>query len=130
VVVDEVVEAPGLAWGRLKAGRYVWRVSALDGGVEGAPSAWRQIAVTLDAEPPTLTVPPLPKFVAGPALRLTGRVQPRANVYVSGAKVATRADGSFAFDLELKPGANVIVVEAVDAMGNTAYWSQIVNARF
>lgn len=130
VVVDEVVEAPGLTWGRLKAGRYVWRVSALSGGVEGAPSAWRAVSVVLDAEAPTLTVPPLPKSVEGPALRLTGRVHPKATVYVSGAKVTTRADGSFAFDLELKPGANVIVVEAVDAMGNTAYWSQIVNARF
>ncbi len=130
VVVDEIATTTGLTWGRLKEGRYLWRVSALTGDAEGAPSAWRAVAVTREAEPPPLTVEPLPRSVDRSRIHLSGRVGRPAAVYVSGVKVATGPDGRFEFDLDLKPGANVIVVEAVDATGNTAYWSQIVNARF
>lgn len=130
VVVDEIVDAPALTWGRLKEGRYLWRVSALAGDAEGAPSAWRAVAVTREAEPPPLAVEPLPKSVDKSRIHLSGRIGRPASVFVSGVKVVTSPDGRFEFDLDLQPGANVIVVEAVDAMGNTAYWSQIVNARF
>ena len=130
VVVDETVAAQALTWGRLKEGRYAWRVSALAGDAEGAPSAWRALSVAREAEAPTLTVRALPKTVDASTVRLTGRIDRAATVYVSGVKVATRTDGGFEFEYALKPGANVIVVEAVDATGNTAYWSQIVNARF
>jgi hypothetical protein len=37
--------------------------------------------------------------------------------------------GEFQIELELQAGANVIVVEAVDPAGHTAYWSRIVHLK-
>jgi hypothetical protein len=51
-VVDERVAWPALTVGRLDAGRYQWRVTALYGEVEGLPSAWRTVAVVTDGQAP------------------------------------------------------------------------------
>ena len=41
-----------------------------------------------------------------------------------------RASGDFAYPLKLQPGINVIVVEAVNTVGNVAYRSRLVNGKF
>lgn len=130
VAVDETVAGTSLVWGRLKEGSYVWRVSALADDAEGVPSDWRRLEVSRAAAPPSLDVQALPKTVAARTLRVKGRVDRHATLYVGGMQAKTQPDGTFDFELTLDPGVNVVVVEAVDETGNTAYWSQIVNATF
>lgn len=50
VTVDERVAWPSLTVGRLEAGRYQWRVSALYGEVEGLPSAWRTLTLVYEGQ--------------------------------------------------------------------------------
>ena len=46
------------------------------------------------------------------------------------AAVFNQASGEFEVALALRRGINVVVVEAVDAAGNVAYASELVNAKF
>ena len=127
VVLDEAVADEELTWGRARPGRYWWRVSAVVDEVEGPPAAIRTLEVRRDAAPPRLVVQAPPRVVREARLRLRGDAEPSARVFVMSRPAEVERSGEFQIDLDLQPGANVLVVEAVDATGRTAYWSQVVH---
>ncbi len=116
--------------GDLRAGQYYWQVTGLKGRVKGVPSRTSSLRLVADAEPPRLEVGFPDEVVEGPRLTLRGFVEPGADLFVSNTKVAVTASGSFEHVVELQRGLNMIVVEAIDPVGNTAYRSRLVRARF
>lgn len=74
VVVDERVAWPSLTVGRLGAGRYQWRVTALYGEVEGFPSAWRTLALVYEGQ----TTEPGSDAVPEPGVRRTDSLRTEA----------------------------------------------------
>lgn len=129
VEVDETTRAPALEWGRLKPGTYYWRVAAVSEGLEGMPSETRRLTVQRETHPLSLTVQPLPRRVEGLSCVVQGTVDRRATVYVMGRQIEVRGDGSFVAEIQLAPGANVVLVEAVDAAGGSTYSSSVVHAK-
>jgi hypothetical protein len=129
VVLDETVAGDSLVWGRAAPGTYWWQVAGVVDGIEGMPTRTRTLVVQREALPPRLEVVAPPRVVHEPRLALRGTTDPRARLFVMGRPVTFDRDGAFLVDLELRAGANVVVVEAVDAAGHTAYWSQIVHVK-
>src|SRR6266571_2452433 len=130
-IVDE--DYPALArltHGNLRTGTYYWRVSGLDGTREGAFSPPRHFEVTQDREPPFLEVRLPPPTTKENRFRLAGRTEPGARVLVGGERVPTNEAGEFEYDLQLRPGINLVVVQAVDPAGNVSFRSQMVNLKF
>jgi len=80
--------------------------------------------VVQDQEPPTLQVQFPPKTIHSESYTLCGKAEPGARVFVGGRRVRTTRTGEFRYNLKLRPGTNVIVVEAIDAVNNVAYRSQ------
>lgn len=130
LVVDERLKRTTFTHGNLKKGRYYWRVHALVDDVEGTPSAPRQLRMVQDRTPPVLRLQTPPKVIYQPAITLLGRTEPGAKVYVEGAPVKVNGRGLFTHRLRVKPGATLVVVEAVDAAGNVAYVTSLVNGKF
>jgi hypothetical protein len=129
VVEEERLSKSRFAHGNLEEGIYYWRVSGLSGWKEGAFCATRRIRVVKDVEPPPLQVHfPNEKVNIDQKIVLTGMTEPGAHVFVQGKPVRFDESGAFEHPLKLKPGINIIVVEAVDAAGNVAYRSRMVDA--
>ncbi|MDF1525880.1 MAG: hypothetical protein RRA15_12900 [bacterium] len=66
----------------------------------------------------------------GDKFELRGRTDPDVRIFVGGIPVKIDESGEFVHDLFLKRGFNVIVVEAVDKVGNVNYFSKVVNVEF
>ncbi len=98
--------------------------------MEGAPSEPRVLQVIQDHTPPVLSVQKLPKVVRRPTIMLRGKTEPGAKIYIEGKRVNVNQDGSFRHRVDVKPGASLIVVEAVDAAGNIAYSTNLVNGKY
>lgn len=130
VVVDERVSGTTFTHGNIKGGQYYWRVQALVGYSEGTPSEARVLTIIQDRTPPELFVQKLPKVVRQPAITLRGKTEPGAKVFVEGKPVAVNSAGAFQHRLYVKPGASLIVVEAVDSAGNVAYATNLVNGKY
>ena len=130
VVVDEQVSGTTFAHGNLKRGQYYWRVQALAGKTEGTPSEARALAIVQDRTPPVLHVQKLPKVVHQSAITLRGKTEPGAKIYVEGTPVTVDSEGTFNHRLYIKPGASLIVIEAVDSAGNVAYATNLVNGKY
>lgn len=130
VVVDEQVSGTTFAHGNLKRGQYYWRVQALTGKTEGIPSEARALTVVQDRTPPVLYVQKLPKVVHQSAVTLRGKTEPGAKIYVEGTPVRVDGEGAFQHRLYVKPGASLIVIEAVDSAGNVAYATNLVNGKY
>lgn len=113
----------------LAPGRYHWRVSALAGEVESEPGDSRSFEVVADSAPPALKIVLPPGPVASERLIVRGTAEPGSRVLVGNSQVELAADGSFEHEVDLVPGPNLIVVEAVDAAGNVTYQSQYVYAK-
>jgi hypothetical protein len=131
-VLDEFTPRRDFVFGNLHAGDYFWRVSPVSqDGVEGAASEARPLHVVRDREPPELAVlaPQTKSVVRAGRVLVRGRSENGARVFVNGKAVALAGDGEFSYLTPLKEGANVIVIEAVDAAGNTAYRTRIVNRK-
>ena len=127
VVYDEQLSRAHFAHGNLKAGDYYWRVSGMDGWNEGGFSETRQFRVVQDREPPPLTVQLIPEDIAAGRHVITGKTEPGAQLFVLGSPVTVTESGGFSYGIQLQEGINVIVVEAVDAAANVAYYSQLIN---
>lgn len=130
IVADEPLTRTTFAYGNLGEGTYYWRVHALRDDIEGRPSAQRTLTMVRDREPPRLEVQAPPKVIRRALLTLSGRTEPGAKVFVEGQAVTVAADGSFRHRVEVKPGASLIVIEAVDSAGNVAYATNLVNRKF
>jgi len=130
IVTDEAVSGNRFRHGNLQADNYYWKVSAKSGTVEGFFSDVRQFRVVQDRQPPRLEVRfPQDTLHTGRYL-LNGSTEPGARVYIGGVQVQTRRNGKFEYPLKLKPGLNVIVVEAFDAVDNVTYRSKKVISKY
>lgn len=130
ILVDERLAGTTFAHGNLKDGRYYWRVHAITDRLESAPSESRQLIMAQDQKPPILRVQSPPKVVHSNTVTIRGRTEPNAKVYVEGRRVPVNKDGAFQYQLSVKPGASLIVIEAVDPAGNVVYETKLVNGKF
>lgn len=128
VVVDERVQRPSFSHGNLKKGTYYWRIYGTNMGADN--SAPHMIQIIQDKEPPSVDMESPPEFYQADRYLLKGRTEAGANIFIMGSPVEVNDSGDFETLLMFKRGANVLVVEAVDQLGNTTYKSQVVNAKF
>lgn len=124
IVIDERLGAPRFDYGGLGDGTYYWQISALTGFIEGPAADTRQLRLVRDAVPPALELELAQVLIDAAVVR--GRTDPGTLVYIQGDAVALDG-GRFEQRIDLDPGTNLIVVEAVDGAGNVAYDSQIIN---
>jgi mannose-6-phosphate isomerase-like protein (cupin superfamily) len=130
VVLDKVVTAPRFVHGGLEAGRYFWKVSGLRGKAAGQATPVRELELARDTEPPAIVVD-LPAEVNDPAgFVVRGRTESGSQVFIDKQPVAVSQDGAFERPVVLRRGVNMIVIEAVDAAGNSAYEAKYVNGKF
>jgi hypothetical protein len=123
--VDEKLRATEFVSGKLEQGSYFWRVSRVEEGREGGFSRTGRCQLVQVLKPPELEVSFPPERVpAGPYL-LSGSMEPGGRVFVDGIEVASES-GKFRRELQLRPGVNLIRVEALDASGNASYASRVV----
>ena len=126
-LLDRKVTDPELVWGYLDAGSYFWRVSRIEEGREGAFSPAGRCELQQLLKPPELKVEFPPESGAAGNFRMTGSAEPGSRVFVNGVEVPAGEEGEFAHELQLRPGVNLIRVEAVDPAGNASYASRVVH---
>ncbi len=85
--------------------------------LEGVPSTSRTISVVVDSIPPHILLPKLPELIGEQMFTLKGRVEPGCKVSVNG-QPATVVYDIYSIDIQLSPGNNKFVVDAVDVAGN------------
>ena len=116
--------------GNLKPGDYFWRVSSRSRDGEGGFGRARHLQLIQDLEAPALEINYPDTGEEGDKFVLSGRTDPDASIFVGGMPVKIDERGEFEHNLFLQRGFNVIVVEAVDKVGNVAYFSRVVNVEF
>jgi hypothetical protein len=127
---DKELTATRFVHGNLHPGAHHWRVSALAGRVESKPGTERSLQLVQDLVPPVLSVE-IPAEVDGTSrLVIHGTTEPGSQITIGDETVATSQAGAFEYALVLKPGLNMVVIEATDAAGNGSFFSKYVNARF
>ena len=114
--------------GALGSGTYYWSVRSRNGWSQSEPSSVRRLRVVQDMDPPTLEIDPPPDTILAGAWRLRGRTDADATVFIDEVLVAHN-NGRIDYPIELRPGANVIVVKAIDSVGNLSYAPLQVNAK-
>ncbi len=115
------VKTEGYAVAGLQPGVHFWRVAALDGlGLPGKWSEVRGFEVRMDTTPPFLTLlaPQDGLLVEEAQIEVLGASEAGVAVTVNDEPVTLGADGSFVAKVALTPGANQIVLVAVDRAGN------------
>jgi len=130
LLVDERVKQTSFTYGNLKKGEYYWRVHSLTGDIEGMPSEVRKLRMVQDRTPPMLKLQKPPTIIGQPTITLRGKTEPGTKIYVDGTRVKVSAQGVFTHKLSVKPGATLIVVEAIDPAGNIAYATNLLNGKF
>lgn len=130
VVLDRRMSGTGFAFGNFEEGDYWWRVSVFRAGAEGPPSATRTLQIAKRSNAPALEVTFPADVVAGDECTIAGVTEPGNRVFVAGESVQPAASGHFEHRVRLKRGFNVLVVETIDRVGNTAYRSKVVEAKF
>ena len=128
-LVDERLSATQFVTGKLTLGSYFWRVSGIEQGAEGAFSSTGRCELRQLLDSPALSVQFPPESAPAGPYTLSGRAAPGARVYIDGIETAAEEAGGFAHQGVLKPGVNLIRVEAIDPSGNASYASRIVYGR-
>lgn len=121
IVHDAEISATSFTHDNLAAGEYHWRVFAQRGAVASAPSTVGRFAVRPDAKPPGLTVDFPGGAVRGETVVLRGTADAGCRVLIGHTSIPTDATGRFEHELPLQDGYNFVVVQAIDAVGNTAF---------
>jgi hypothetical protein len=133
ILLDQRLGPAELVTGRLERGSYYWRVSGLAQGAEGAYSAIGRCELRQQLSSPELSVEFPPERAAAGPYTLSGQATPGSRVFVDGVELAAAgapgSAGEFARQLLIKPGVNLIRVEALDQAGNASYASRIVFGR-
>lgn len=127
-VVDDDVPGTSFTHGALGSGTYYWTVRSRVGWSQSAQSAVRRLQVVQDLQPPILELEPPPDTVVAGTWRLFGRTDADATVYIDEIPVQHH-NGRIDYPIELKPGANIIVVKAFDDVGNLSYAPLLINAK-
>ncbi len=130
LLVDEQVKRTSFTHGNLKRGEYYWRVHSLTDDIEGMPSEVRKLRMVQDRTPPTLKLQKPPTIVKKPTFTLRGKTEPGTKIYVDGTRVKVNGRGVFTHKVSVKPGATLVVIEAIDPAGNIAYATNLVNGKF
>jgi hypothetical protein len=91
-------------------------------------SGVRRLRVIQDTAPPSLELESPPATVTAGQWRLLGKTETGARLYVDNSLVP-HDNGRIDHPIDLKPGANLIVVKAMDEVGNFNYASISVNAK-
>ena len=127
-VVDDDVIGTSFSHGALGPGTYYWHVRSRSAWSQSQSSAMRQLRVIQDTVPPSLELDaPADSVVAG-EWRLHGTTDSGAQLFVDDRPVQ-HDNGRIDHPIKLKPGANIIVVKAMDDVGNLNYASISVNAK-
>jgi hypothetical protein len=127
-VVDDDVIGTSFRHGALGSGTYFWHVRSRSGWSQSQMSTVRQLRVIQDTAPPSLELDaPADSVVAG-EWRLHGTTDSGARLFVDDSPVQ-HDNGRIDHPINLKPGANIIVVKAMDDVGNLNYASISVNAK-
>jgi hypothetical protein len=130
VVIDERLATSLFSTGSLNSGTYYWRVSAMRAGAESAPSPPRTLVIASEQRPPGLAVEFPAAAVSADRCVVRGTTDPGTRILVAGQNVTVDASGAFEQGVALKRGFNVVVVEAIDRVGNTTYRSKVIEAKF
>jgi hypothetical protein len=127
-LIDQRLGSPEFATGKLAKGSYFWRVSRVEEGREGLFSRVGRCELLQQLTPPQLQVSFPPEKAQAGLFTLKAATGPEARLFVDGVEVKSETPGSFELGLRLKPGVNLIRVEALDPAGNVSYASRIVYA--
>ena len=127
-VVDDDVIGTSFRHGALGPGTYYWHVRSRAGWTQSRMSAVRRMRVIQDTAPPDLELESPPATVAAGQWRLHGKTEADARLYVDNSPVQ-HDNGRINHPINLKPGANLIIVKAMDEVGNFNYASISVNAK-
>lgn len=130
MVVDRRCSGPEFVHGNLKKGSYYWRVSSVDQWREGRFAETRRFEIVQQLSAPTLLVSFPVGTVAEDSFILSGTTAPGSKVFVGGKPASTDGAGAFSFEVAIRPGMNLVTVEAVDPVGNVSYRSHYVQGRF
>ena len=127
-VVDDDVVGTSFRHGALGPGTYFWHVRSRSAWSQSQMSAVRQLRVIQDTAPPSLELDAPAASVAAGEWRLSGTTDSGARLFVDDSPVQ-HDNGRIDHPIKLKPGANIIVVKAMDDVGNLNYASISVNAK-
>lgn len=76
-------------------------------------------AALTDLDPPQIVLPTMPKLANSEIFQLAGQTERGTELKINNTPTDVEADGHFSTKINLKSGANVIEVEAIDDWGNT-----------
>ncbi len=127
-VVDDDVVGTAFTHGALGSGTYYWTVRSRVGWSQSEQSAVRRLQVVQDFDPPTLELDSPPNTVQAGIWRLHGRTDTDATVFVDEIQVE-HDNGRIDHPIELEPGANLVVVKAIDDVGNLSYAPLLITAK-
>jgi hypothetical protein len=130
VVFDVVTAENEMSVRTLPPGDYSWSIATLRNGEAGAWAPASAVSLLRDEEAPPLRVEWPEGVVREKTCRLSGVTEPGAQVFAGDAPTRSGPDGRFEIEVELTRGANNVVVEAVDAAGNSAYQSWMIKAQY
>jgi hypothetical protein len=128
ILADQRLDTREFVTGKLTLGNYFWRVSAIEKGAESVFSSTGRCELSQLLAAPALSVQFPPESSPAGPYTLSGRAVPGARIFVDGVETAAQA-GGFAHQGVIKPGVNLIRVEAIDPAGNASYASRIVYGR-
>lgn len=128
-LIDERVGGPEFVAGKLAEGKFFWRVRRVEEGRAGPYSRVGSCELVQVLAAPKLQVRFPEEGARAGRYTLSGSSEPGTRVFVDGGEVALESTGKFTREVELKPGVNLIRVEALDATGNASYASRIVYGR-
>ena len=125
ILVDEYLNETTFTHGNLPAGEYFWRISARNGWIQGPGTEPGRLRVVRDAEPPQLELEPIQQTVAG-GYELRGKTAPDCKGLCARRASQDLVRGHLQSPFRSRaPGAQAIVVEAIDTVGNVMSNSQI-----
>jgi len=127
-VVDDDVIGTSFSHGALGPGEYYWYVRSRAAWAQSQQSPTRRLTVIQDTSAPFLELESPPAQVAAGEWRLRGRTENTATIFVDDSRVENQ-NGRIDHLIDLKHGANIIVVRAMDDVGNLNYESLSVNAK-
>ena len=127
-VVDDDVIGTSFRHGALGPGDYYWHVRSRAAWSQSQMSTVRRLRVIQDTVPPALELESPPVTVTAGQWRLHGKTDSGAHLYVDDLPVP-HDNGRIDHLIELIPGANIIVVKAMDEVGNLSYASIAVYAK-
>lgn len=127
IVADVTTSDSYFMHGNLKQGTYYWKVRGQNGRYNSDFNPPRQLRVVKDTTPPELKVSLPQKSVKQGRFVVSGSTEASASVFINSMPVAVDKKGRFSHEINFKKGGNVIVIEAVDSVGNTRVMSRLVN---